>query len=91
MNQEPYYNGYNKQNTMFVFWPSRGELLVRVDGNSKSFDMRDALFLHGWLGSMIMHYFDEIKAGKSKHSKEMRKIMTAISKSKAIEDKRGDK
>lgn len=81
MNGEPLTCGFNRQQVLFEFYPSSGLLMMEcIDGNYKyntNFDMKDVFFLHGWLGSAIMHYMESVKTGKGKHSKEMRKIMKA--------------
>lgn len=78
---EPLTCGFKRQNILFEFYPSSGLLMMEyVEGYHKyttKFDMKDVFFLHGWLGSAIMHYMEEMKTGKGKHSKEMRKIMEA--------------
>lgn len=78
--QEPYHCVFVKQHVRFEFWPSKGILTLNVAGRETEHDMKDVLFLHGWIGSMIMTYFDEIKKGKSKHSRDLKEIITASKK-----------
>lgn len=78
--QEPFHCVFIKQRVRFEFWPSKGIMGITVQGRYVEHDMKDVFFLQGWLGSMIMTYFEEIKKGKSKHSKELKAIMMASKK-----------
>lgn len=88
---EPFHMVFLRQNAKFEFWPSKGIMRVSANGKSFELDMKDVFMLEGWIGSMIIHYFDEVKKGNSKHSKEVRKIMKAseqmskLSKSQATQ------
>jgi len=76
MNIEPFQIYFHKQDTSFFFWPSKGvmEIWFRRENVKYEFDMKDVFFLHGWIGSMIVHYIDKLKKGNNNEAKEVRKL-----------------
>lgn len=76
MNIEPFQIHFHRQDTSFFFWPSKGimEIWFRRENVKYEFDMKDVFFLHGWIGSMIVHYISWLKKGNSEGAKEVRKL-----------------
>lgn len=64
MTGEPLRCGFTRQDVLYEFYPSVGELVMISERVEKSFDMKDVFFFHGWLGSAIMHYMEDVKSGK---------------------------